>query len=340
MAVKIPTMAQEGYSVEQRVWTHEDANRLRQCRLRLGLDEEAFGKRCALSMAQVMELEGRRTGCFYTDAIKYQAGQKLLKYHGIESPASTVYAPTFRGPTAAPDAPAPLPVAAQGIGPSSAPPGRSPRVGPVSPKVATAMGAVALAVIAVLWGWSSEPAPSQAPPPLPPPVSAVVSEPVSALPPVPQEGPAPAEAAVAPTPPQPTPESGADAEQMASLTEAVRRPSGASPETKRAPDSRSPDWRCPQVAPAGPVQRFTPTTTPPRGAHYVYVVGQAAGAVCVRDATGQVTLVRLSRGQGQSVLGEAPFTVYGPDMGRAQVYFQGLLVRQQPRIGQLQLVAH
>jgi hypothetical protein len=325
--------------VEQRVWTHEDANRLRQCRLSLGLDEEAFGKRCALSMAQVMELEGRRAGCFYTDAIKYQAGQKLLKYYGIESPVSTVYAPTFRGPTAAPDASVPL-SAAQGIGPPSAAPGRSPRVGPVSPKVATAMGAAALAAIVVVWGWSSEPTPSQAPPPLPP-VSAVVSEPVSALPPVPQEGPALADAVAAPVPTQPTPQSGADAdaEQMASLTEAVRRPRGASPETKRVPDTRSPDWSCAQVAPAGPVQRFTPTTTPLRGAHYVYVVGQAAGAVCVRDATGRVTQVRLSRGQGQSVLGEAPFTVYGPDMGRAQVYFQGLLVRQQPRIGQLQLVA-
>lgn len=68
------------------IWQSTDAHRLRQLRLAQGLDTFAVAHRCAISERQLLELEGSGEGSFYSEAIKYQTGFKLLRFLGNDIP--------------------------------------------------------------------------------------------------------------------------------------------------------------------------------------------------------------------------------------------------------------
>jgi hypothetical protein len=67
------------------IWQPSDAHRLRQLRIAQGLDTFALASRCALSERQLLELEGTGEGGFYSEAIKYQTGLKVLRYLGDDA---------------------------------------------------------------------------------------------------------------------------------------------------------------------------------------------------------------------------------------------------------------
>lgn len=82
------------------VWNPTDAHRLQQLRLSQGLDTFAVAQRCAISERQLQELEGVGDGGFYSEAIKYQTGLKLLRALGDESLPGAQSAPGAAPPAA------------------------------------------------------------------------------------------------------------------------------------------------------------------------------------------------------------------------------------------------
>jgi len=85
------------------LWLPTDSHRLRQLRLAQQLDTFTLAHRSALSERQLLELEGEGEGGFYSEAIKYQTGLKLLRLLGDEtSEAPSTHTPTrARSPHAA-----------------------------------------------------------------------------------------------------------------------------------------------------------------------------------------------------------------------------------------------
>lgn len=71
------------------LWQPSDAHRMRELRLAQGIDTFTLANRCAISERQVQELEGMGDGGFYSEAIKYQTGLKLLRYLGDDTAIGT-----------------------------------------------------------------------------------------------------------------------------------------------------------------------------------------------------------------------------------------------------------
>lgn len=67
------------------LWHPADAHRLRQRRLSQDLDTFVLAQRCAISERQLLELEGLGEASFYSEAIKYQTGLKVLRYLGEDT---------------------------------------------------------------------------------------------------------------------------------------------------------------------------------------------------------------------------------------------------------------
>jgi hypothetical protein len=69
------------------IWQPTDSMKLRQLRLEQGLDVFVVAQKCSISLRQMQELEGEGEGAFYSAAIKYQVGLKVLRALGdsIES---------------------------------------------------------------------------------------------------------------------------------------------------------------------------------------------------------------------------------------------------------------
>ncbi len=61
-----------------RAWARDEEERLRTLREAARLEETAFAKRHAISVAQLRALEGRGTCPFYSEAIKARLGARLL----------------------------------------------------------------------------------------------------------------------------------------------------------------------------------------------------------------------------------------------------------------------
>ena len=61
-----------------RTWTDADGSRLRKLREALGWDLPSLARRCALSVAQVRQLEEGGDSAFYSAEIKRAAGQRVL----------------------------------------------------------------------------------------------------------------------------------------------------------------------------------------------------------------------------------------------------------------------
>ena len=60
-------------------WSEELQNRLKQTRLDAGISAEDLARFCALSVAQLVQLENGGESLFYSPQIKYRSGVKALK---------------------------------------------------------------------------------------------------------------------------------------------------------------------------------------------------------------------------------------------------------------------
>ena len=67
----------------RKTWTESDAQQLKTLREQAGIPQAAFAKRHALSVAQVRELEGGKTGSFYSEDIKAHTGRRLVGHRRL-----------------------------------------------------------------------------------------------------------------------------------------------------------------------------------------------------------------------------------------------------------------
>lgn len=67
------------------LWHPADAHRLRHLRLSQNLGTLVLAQRCAISERQLLELEGFGEASFYSEAIKYQTGLKVLRFLGDDA---------------------------------------------------------------------------------------------------------------------------------------------------------------------------------------------------------------------------------------------------------------
>jgi hypothetical protein len=94
-----------------KLWRTEDGQRVRTLREALGWDESRLAQRCALSAAQVRQLENGGECKFYSAAIKAQAGRRALSC--LEAAAASLSSP-------------PMKVQTPPAGPDSSPPSSNP----------------------------------------------------------------------------------------------------------------------------------------------------------------------------------------------------------------------
>lgn len=83
------------------LWQSTDAQRLKQLRLARAMDTLSLAQQAAISEQQLLELEGQAKGQFYTEAIKRQTGQRLLRLLGDTATTDAgplVVAPTTKMP--------------------------------------------------------------------------------------------------------------------------------------------------------------------------------------------------------------------------------------------------
>lgn len=67
-------------------WLPKHAELLRTLRIEQGIDAYVLAHSCALSSRQLQELEEGGLSSFYSEAIKYHTGMKVLRKLGIEAP--------------------------------------------------------------------------------------------------------------------------------------------------------------------------------------------------------------------------------------------------------------
>lgn len=170
----------------RKTWIESDAQRLRGLREQVGIPQAALAKRHALSVAQVRELEGGKTGSFYSEDIKAHAGRRLLAALGYVAPPD---APEDAEPLAPPVA-APAPEAPA---PAVSAPANEPEPEPLPQPVAVEPEVTPRAV-ATQPDPSPEPemAPEAAPEPQPSEIAATSPPPAESVTTVPTAAPAPA----------------------------------------------------------------------------------------------------------------------------------------------------
>lgn len=335
-------------------WTDADAQRLKELRLKAGLDRAAFARRSSLSVAQLTELEEGPAGTsrFYGDRIKSHSGHNALARLGYRPPVEVPPQPLETAPQA-PAAPAqdlmpePVTAPARDLAPEPEP--------DLAPQDSEA---------AAPWQ-STSPSPLDALPPAPLPAPAEPASPVTA-PAAPSRRRwtltvvavvVAAGAAVIFLPPlrTSTPPASADAPVLAAsplpVASSLPEPSGVPPQAAPAStvvmaEAASPA-SVPQAAPAivqvadtssstaAPVRCDTPPAdapefTPPRAlrpASYVFMQASRDISVCVVDGRNQQTQGTVKPGEGLTVNGEAPFTILTAQWGELRVFFQGVRVQ-------------
>lgn len=337
-------------------WTDADARRLKDLRLRAGLDRASFARRCTLSVAQLTELEEGPAGAsrFYGEHIKSHTGHNALARLGYQPPppvepepepevalASPAQAESLAGPADASPAlnrPTHWPGAAEAGAPSQGLPPES-QAGDIAPSYAPSHAPVpdelppsrrglwlsvaalvmAAGVVLVLLSQPEERAPTgQAP-------QGQAGAPASTEPTPPAEPQAAASQAVA-TPASP----------VASAVAPATAETAATPPALAAASTPSPAPAASQAAAAlarcdGPAES-TAEFTPPRAlrpASYVFLQASQPIAVCVVDARNQQTQATVKPGEDLTVTGEAPFTIHTARWGGLRVFFQGVRVQTE-----------
>ena len=96
---------------------------------------------------------------------------------------------------------------------------------------------------------------------------------------------------------------------------------------------------CQLLSPDAPLATYPPQYKPNKPGNYVYLSTSDKGLACVQDSSGKKTTITITKDQGMSVYGKAPWQVSSPDFSKLQVYFQGTRVMPSDMNGKrIQLV--
>ncbi len=323
----------------RKTWTESDAQQLKALREQAGIPQASFAKRYALSVAQVRELEGGKTGSYYSEDIKAHTGRRLLAALGYVAPPPAepepAAAPAPTPPPASPSAPpaeaeaAPAPAPAAAPGPESEPePEATPELAaPSEPQPAAVTEAAAPSA-------ASESAPATPPaarrsagPWLLVVAVAVIAVAVLLLTRTPgtvtvSTVTVPVNAAPAAAPADtsaPVPASDASAPASAASAASVVIAGADKPALPAG---------CEAPGPREATQYQSPVADKP--ATYVHVEAMQGARVCVLDSQNQVRALVLKVGESVNVTGVPPFTIRSAQWNDIKVFFQGLRVQVEP----------
>lgn len=295
----------------RKLWTDEHQRQLRQARLGVGVSDVAFARDNAITLRHLQQLESGGSTAFYSDAIKYDMGVKLLRRLGIEPPA--VEMAEEAPPT---EMAAPMHGAVEPDAPAPADPARRVLPGMVDKPIR--WPAIVLSLVGVGL------------------IGAGISGIPSIRPPGAAQGVIQAEVPVtdrqAGTSHTDTPTPGA-ASSPPALAMRVGLPGDAASAELAAPATLSAS--CDQ---AGAAQTIVPSQ-PSKSADYVYLTAIRDVSLCVRDATGRITRKSLQAGQSFNIPGRQPFEVTADQLHQLRVFFQGQRIWFQADAPRLRLTA-
>lgn len=322
----------------RKTWTESDAQQLKSLREQAGIPQAVFAKRHALSVAQVRELEGGKTGSFYSEDIKAHTGRRLLAALGYVAPPPA----TEPEPAAVPD-PTPQP-ASQPAPPPEAPPeaqveaAPAPAPAPEPEPEATPEPPLSEPQPAAVTQASAPPAASGSTPPPPPAarrststwvwIAAVVVIAVAVLLVTRTPGSVTVSTVTVPVNPAPA---AAQADAPASDASAPAPAASAAPAASVAVASADKPLLpagCEAPGPREATQYQSPVADKP--ATYVHVEAMQPARVCVLDSQNQVRALVLKIGESVNVTGVPPFTIRSAQWSDLKVYFQGLRVQVDP----------
>jgi len=330
----------------RKTWTESDAQQLKALREQAGIPQAAFAKRYALSVAQVRELEGGKTGSYYSEDIKAHTGRRLLAALGYVAPPPAepepAAAPAPTPPPASPSAPPAEVEAAPALAPAAAPEPESEPAPEATSEPEATPAAPSEPQPAAVTEAAAPPAASELAPATPPAARrsagpwllvlavaviavavllltrtpgtvtvSTVTVPVNAAPaaaPVDASAPVPASDASAPA-------AAASAASAASVVIA-----GA--------DKPALPAGCEAPGPREATQYQSPVADKP--ATYVHVEAMQGARVCVLDSQNQVRALVLKVGESVNVTGVPPFTIRSAQWNDLKVFFQGLRVQVEP----------
>ena len=66
---------------------------------------------------------------------------------------------------------------------------------------------------------------------------------------------------------------------------------------------------------------------PTKSGDYVHAVANVDGAICVRDASGNLQVLRLKNSQSQTVRGRPPFEIFSHNLSQFKLFYQGNLLK-------------
>lgn len=310
----------------RKTWTDADAQQLKALRELAGTALPAFAQRHALSAAQVRELEGGKTGSFYSDDIKAHTGRRLLAALGYVAPPEPLPAPpappaivvAAEPPAVSPPANAADPV--MQIEPQAAPsPAPEDSVPPPTPVAAVAPAADAPGASA-----PTEPA---APRRLLGPLSAGLAlAAIGAV--VFLATRAPSAVAISTVTVQVEPSQVVAA--AASAPAANQEPAAQEPAALPASAASGPLAGCEAPSAREATRYQSPGGDKP--ATYVHVESTQAARLCVLDGKNQTRVLALKAGEPVNVMGTAPFTIRTSQWNDLRVYFEGRRVQLEPGV--------
>lgn len=280
-----------------RVWLPLDEQHLRQVREAAGVDHQELARRCLLSIHQIQELEGTGYGKqFYSEAIKFTAGARVLAALGAQVLSAPEPAPETTLSTVAPDIAAPD-LKTHNVAKPSVQLIASPVVLKTASRrlpIFKLLAGVLILASSVVWALYStgEKAPSSH---IAPSAQQTVSPtPVAAIEPV-----APAEPPRPSPPPAPIPAATQPVGTTATETDCTSKLKSSAPVVH------------PRVS------------APSKPGTYVYFVAKSATTICVQDGDGKTLPYNLKPGQSRSHYGTPPFKVWHPNATMVQMYYQG-----------------
>ena len=277
-------------------WTPEHGALLESLRIKAGMDLATLARRNMLSTLQVKQLEKGGDSGFYSPAIKFSTGQKLLKFFGHHLKLASSIAPT-PSPTPSPSpSPSPLPsVQVEPIEKTD-----QPQQAPTSNSKPYWLG-LAFILIAIL--------------------ALVIFQIDDTANPSVKTNPT-VESKV--TPPDAEKLNTQQVDAVAAPPSETEKPimsAAATLEKSEAPEllSGTCKWGSSEIE----IQAAFPRK---RG-EYVHVVALENATVCIQDSEQRVASLSLASGQARSIYGPPPFRVYSPNFALVRLYFQGQYIK-------------
>jgi transcriptional regulator with XRE-family HTH domain len=318
----------------RKTWTESDAQQLKDLREQAGIAQAAFAKRYALSVAQVRELEGGKTGSYYSEDIKAHTGRRLLAALGYVAPPPSEPEPAPTPPPASPSAPQAEVEAAPVAEPAAAP----------EPESQPEPEAMAAPVIpsepqpAAVTEAPAPPAASESTPPTPPAkrrstgpwllIASVAVIAVAVLLVTRTPGTVTVSTVTVPVNAAPADASAQAAASDASAPAAAASAASAASVVIAGADKPALPAGCEAPGPREATQYQSPVADKP--ATYVHVEAMQGARVCVLDSQNQVRALVLKVGESVNVAGVPPFTIRSAQWNDLKVFFQGLRVQVEP----------